>query len=74
MAAGHLPAEEATQRFLLRVGRRKFLVPLYKAILALPDGKARAKAIYARARPNYHAVATSTFDALLGRPSQEKSV
>jgi aminopeptidase N len=74
MAAGHLPAEEATQRFLLRVGRRKFLVPLYKALLALPDGKARAKAIYARARPNYHAVATSTFDALLGGPTQEKSI
>ncbi|QIL75089.1 M1 family metallopeptidase [Hymenobacter sp. HDW8] len=69
LAAGHLPAEEATQRFLLRVGRRKFLTPLYKALLALPDGKARAQAIYARARPTYHAVATSTFDALLGRPS-----
>jgi hypothetical protein len=54
---------------LLRVGRRKFLVPLYKALLALPDGQAHAQAIYARARPNYHAVATSTFDALLGRPA-----
>ncbi|GAB2466112.1 aminopeptidase [Hymenobacter qilianensis] len=69
LATGHLPAEEATQRFLLRVGRRKFLTPLYKALLALPDGLARAQAIYARARPNYHAVATSTFDALLGRPA-----
>ncbi|MBC6605643.1 M1 family metallopeptidase [Hymenobacter sp. BT188] len=69
LAAGHLPAEEATQRFLLRVGRRKFLTPLYKALLALPDGQGRAQAIYARARPNYHAVATSTFDALLGRPA-----
>jgi aminopeptidase N len=69
LAAGYLPAQEATQRFLLRVGRRKFLVPLYKALLALPDGQAHAQAIYARARPNYHAVATSTFDALLGRPA-----
>lgn len=72
LAVDYLPAEEATQRFLLRVGRRKFLVPLYKALLALPDGRARAQAIYARARPNYHAVATSTFDALLGRPGQER--
>ena len=69
IAAGYAPAEEALHQFLTRVGRRKFLVPLYRALLATPDGLAHAQRLYAEARPNYHAVATVTFDALLGRPA-----
>lgn len=52
------------ESFLVNVGRRKFLSPLYNQLLKTPEGKARAKAIYERARPNYHHVATSTFDKL----------
>ncbi|WP_400190644.1 M1 family metallopeptidase [Hymenobacter sp. B81] len=66
--AGYRAADEPLHRFLTGVGRRKFLSPLYKALLAAPDGAERARSIYAQARPNYHSVATSTFDALLGRP------
>lgn len=69
IAAGYAPADEALHHFLVRVGRRKFLVPLYKALLTTPAGQARARRIYAEARPNYHAVATVTFDALLGKPA-----
>jgi aminopeptidase N len=58
-------AEKATEDFLIRVGRRKFLVPIYKAILKSDDGKARAKAIYSKARENYHAVSKGTLDALV---------
>src|SRR5690606_13166908 len=61
----YAPAEKATETFLVNVGRRKFLVPLYKALLEAPGGKERAKAIYEKARPNYHAVATNTIDDLL---------
>jgi len=68
IATGYAPAQEALHQFLTRVGRRKFLVPLYRALLATPNGLARARQLYAEARPNYHAVATVTFDALLGRP------
>ncbi|RSK44600.1 M1 family metallopeptidase [Hymenobacter perfusus] len=70
IATGYSPADEALHQFLTRVGRRKFLVPLYRALLATPDGLARARQLYAEARPNYHAVATVTFDALLGRPTK----
>ncbi|MBK0403107.1 M1 family metallopeptidase [Adhaeribacter sp. BT258] len=59
------PASKALENFLVNVGRRKFLIPLYKALIASPDGKDKARAIYAKARPNYHAVATSTLDELL---------
>jgi len=65
LQAGYKAATPALEKFLLHVGRRKFLVPLYRALLASPDGPARARRIYAAARPNYHSVATSTLDALL---------
>ncbi|NVO84622.1 M1 family metallopeptidase [Hymenobacter terrestris] len=70
ITAGYAPADQALHRFLTKVGRRKFLTPLYKELLAAPaNGPARARRLYAEARPNYHAVATSTLDALLGRPT-----
>ena len=65
LRARYAPADAALETFLLHVGRRKFLTPLYKAILATPAGRARAEKIYAAARPNYHSVATGTLDALL---------
>jgi aminopeptidase N len=65
LRAGYAAAGPALEKFLLHVGRRKFLVPLYRALLATPEGRSRARAIYAKARPNYHSVATGTIDALL---------
>jgi leukotriene-A4 hydrolase len=53
------------ENFLINVGRRKFLSPLYNELVKTSDGKKMAKSIYAKARPNYHFVATSTFDKLL---------
>jgi len=52
--------------FLMTVGRRKFLRPLYEALLASPGGRERALAIYTKARPRYHAVSKGTLDAMLG--------
>lgn len=56
--------------FLMTVGRRKFLRPLYEALLSRPDGRARALQIYERARPRYHAVSQRTLDAMLGWPAK----
>ena len=69
LRAGYAPADAAVAKFLRLVGRRKFLVPLYRALLATPNGAARARAIYREAQPNYHSVATGTLDALLGAPA-----
>ncbi|RNI30496.1 M1 family metallopeptidase [Rufibacter latericius] len=62
---GYTEAFAALETFLVRVGRRKFLMPLYKALLQTPRGADLAREIYGKARPNYHAVATSSLDALL---------
>jgi leukotriene-A4 hydrolase len=59
------PAMPALERFLTTQGRRKFLRPLYEDLNAQRWGKAEARRIYARARPLYHSVATSTLDPIL---------
>lgn len=63
---GYRATDRRLDVFLMTVGRRKFLKPLYEALLATDGGKARALAIYQRARPRYHAVAQRTLDAMLG--------
>ena len=59
------PAYDALERFLLRQGRRKFLKPLYQKMAETPEGLERARRIYAKARPMYHAVSYRTIDQIL---------
>ncbi len=59
------PTFAKLDEFLTNVGRRKFLVPLYTALIATEKGKVMALNIYAHARPNYHAVSVRTLDDLL---------
>ncbi len=63
--ADYEPAYEALEAFLVKVGRRKFLTPLYRAMMET-NKKSMAKNIYQKARPNYHFVSTNTMDELLG--------
>ena len=58
--------EPRIESFLINTGRRKFLSPLYNEMIKTKEGKQRALEIYRQARPNYHFVATNTFDKLLG--------
>ncbi len=53
------------ETFLSNVGRRKFIIPLYKALMQTESGKQLALAIYQKARNNYHPVATGSVDELL---------
>lgn len=59
------PAYGKIESFLLTTGRRKFLTPIYTELIKTTAGKERARAIYKKARPNYHFVATNTIDKLL---------
>jgi aminopeptidase N len=59
------PAFARMESFLIEVGRRKFLTPLYKALSETEAGKAQANAIYGKARPGYHAISRGTLDDLL---------
>ena len=66
--AGYEPAYPRLREFLLQVGRRKFLTPLYTALAETAEGKAWAREVYAEARPSYHSVSQGTIDRLLDWP------
>jgi len=57
---------ENLENFLISVGRRKFLVPLYGEMIKTEEGKEMARKIYAKARQNYHFVSTNTLDDMIG--------
>ena len=59
----------AWKPFLMNVGRRKFLKPLYTELAKTEAGRLRALAIYARARAGYHPIAQGTIDCIVGPPA-----
>ena len=64
--AGYGRADDRLERYLLGIGRRKLIAPLYEALAAAPGGRERALAIYRRARPGYHPISVDAIDAILG--------
>lgn len=56
IAAGYAPAMPAVESFLTRVGRGKFIYPLYRALKDNGD-LAAAERIFAKAKPGYHPIA-----------------
>jgi leukotriene-A4 hydrolase len=52
---------------LTTIGRQRLIKPLYEELLKTPAGAERARAIYLKARPNYHPIATTALDKLLLR-------
>jgi len=61
----YAPAYPKLEAFLLSVGRRKFLRPLYTELAKTDAGRRQAFAIYARARHGYHPIAVATIDEIL---------
>jgi leukotriene-A4 hydrolase len=63
--SGYAPADSRLVSYLTSIGRRKLVLPLYRALLATPEGKSRAEAIYAKARPTYHPITSTSIDRLM---------
>ena len=60
------PALPALEAFLTGQGRRKFVRPLFAALMAQGEwGQAHARRIYAKARPGYHPVTSGSVDAIV---------
>lgn len=53
------------RKFLMEVGRTKFVVPLYKELKANPEKSGWASAIYREARAGYHPLTQSQIDKFL---------
>ncbi len=63
----YAPAYLRLETYLVGIGRRKLIKPLYDELVKTPEGRARAEAIYERARPGYHPIAVSSIDEVVGR-------
>ena len=59
-------ADEAIEAFLSSVGRRKLIIPLYAVLIQTPEGRARARAIFEKARAGYHPIAVESIAKMLG--------
>lgn len=58
----------AVESYLLNIGRRKLIVPLYQQLSHTPAGLAWAQQVYKKARPAYHSLARSSVEALIWDP------
>ncbi len=59
------PAYGRLETYLVGIGRRKLIKPLYDELVKTPEGQARAVAIYDRARPGYHPITSSSIDEVV---------
>lgn len=53
------------ERFLMKVGRRKYLQPIYTELAKTPENLKWARTVYAKAKNNYHYVSRNTIDEIL---------
>ena len=64
--AGYEPMRGPLEKYMIGIGRRKLVVPLYEELAKTPENKAWAVAVYARAKPGYHPVTQGTVELKLG--------
>jgi aminopeptidase N len=60
--SGYVEARTEMGKFLERVGRRKLIIPTYKALVETRGGLAFAQQVFARAKPGYHPITTGTVE------------
>jgi leukotriene-A4 hydrolase len=66
LANRYEPALAPAEQFLLTMGRRKFVAPLFETLMGEGEwGRPIAQRIYARARGTYHSVTTGTVDRIM---------
>jgi hypothetical protein len=58
-------AYQRLEEYLISIGRRKLIKPLYEELVKTPEGRERAAAIYQKARPGYHPIAVATIDEIV---------
>jgi leukotriene A-4 hydrolase/aminopeptidase len=58
-------ANDKLEQTLTTVGRRKIVKPLYAELAKMPEGKERARAIFAKAKDGYHPIVTNEVEQML---------
>lgn len=67
---GYAPIRSALERFLIEVGRRKFVVPLYRSLAARDEDRDWAQSVFAKARTGYHPITTSSVEEVFAAPAK----
>lgn len=63
--SGYTKARPAIVAFIERVGRRKLVMPIYRAFVATAEGRAFVKRAFARIKAHYHPLTIVAVEALL---------
>ncbi|MCG8436441.1 MAG: M1 family metallopeptidase, partial [Gammaproteobacteria bacterium] len=58
-------AFDRLENYLISIGRRKLIKPLYEELVKTPQGKEFAKRVYDIARPGYHPLAQTSMDEIV---------
>ena len=69
---GYSAADRKVENFLISVGRRKFLKPLYEELVKTPEGHRRAEAIFAKAKSGYHPISAASVTEILTKELENK--
>lgn len=59
------PAYKNAEQFLMNNGRRKLILPVYKAMVKTPEGKQWAQQVFEKAKAAYHPLAVQSVSALI---------
>jgi leukotriene-A4 hydrolase len=70
IAGNYQPSYARLEDYLLSIGRRKLVVPLYEALMKTPSGSEFAKRVFAKARPGYHPQTVMAIAAIVEPPAQ----
>jgi leukotriene-A4 hydrolase len=70
---GYTDIRPDMSKFLIKVGRRKFLKPIYTELAKTKENKNWAKAVFKEAKGNYHFVSRNTIEEILGLQSKVTS-
>jgi hypothetical protein len=54
------------EQFITKVGRRKYLLPIYSELNKTPDHRLLALSIFETAKQNYHFISRNSVTELLG--------
>jgi aminopeptidase N len=65
IAAKFEPAYPALENYLMTIGRRFYVRPIYMELAKTPDGLEWARQVYKKARPGYHPMTQTGIDLVL---------
>jgi leukotriene-A4 hydrolase len=67
------PSYARLEEYLMTIGRRKLITPLYRDLMKTSAGSEFAKRVYAKARPGYHPETVAEIDAIVNPAAAEGS-